>query len=85
MSQGGGLVWFNPASLVSTSVPFAYIVALLFGIVKNFIFNLYNDPLVTNFIIVNIEDYLPPTSYIYTIRLTRRLLGIRILLFLVRT
>ena len=39
-------------SQASIRVPFVYIVALLFSIVKDFVFNLYNDPSVTNFIVV---------------------------------
>ena len=58
----------------STRVSFVYIVALLFSKVRNFVFNSYNDPLVTNFIVVNTEDCSSLPSHIHTIRPTRRLL-----------
>ena len=39
-------------SQASIRVPFIYIIALLFSIIRDFVFNLYNDPLVTSFIVV---------------------------------
>ena len=61
-------------SQASVRVSFIYIMALLSSEVENFVFNLYNDPLVTNFIVVNTEDCSLLPSHIYTIRPTRRLL-----------
>ena len=60
-------------SQASIRVSFVYIMALPFSIVGNFVFNLYNDPSVTNFIVVHIEDCSLLPSHIYIIRPTRRL------------
>ena len=84
VSQGGRLARLNPASLVSTQVSFVYIVALLFSIVENFVFNSCNEPHVTGFIVVNQEDCSFFRPHIHTIRQTRDYIGTRTLLFLVQ-
>ena len=56
------------ASYTSIRVSFIYIVTLFSFIVGNFVFNLCNELHVTNFIVVNQEDYFTLPSHIHTIR-----------------
>ena len=74
------------ASQTSIRISFIYIVALFSSIVRNFVFNLCNEPYITNFIVVNQGDYFTLPSYIHTTRTKPRdYIGTRTLLYPVRT